>query len=216
MNPPKSHGTHFRSRDADLYWALALGLESLLRKHCPEIYKRLSQAFPQLEKQYHERLHRQGKKSARQYLIARLSNLPLADRRKGKSLTNDRLLCTRYDQLRKRLKEIFKKHSGNLSMRNSQAAPIVSQVLGSTHAAKELSPEKRLAEFCYATLGTNSVGLSRARKRLRDDSATRLEATVNSLEQIVSSGTNPDFSSEQLDNARRALKILSDLRSFHK
>ena len=206
--------TRKKPRDADLIRVLgaySAGLRSILERHLPRsATKRLRISFDGLLEEAKVRMICDGEAAGIDWLVAQLRSLRLADRRKGKSLDDDKVLVDRYVQLKRAVVPIFQRHPRNSLARMQQAAPLVSKILQQHVVPQTLSPTRAVGQFCLEALNTNHLRLSLARRRLSGRAAQHGRRAVRLLKALASSTKDPKLKAR----ARRALvparKVLSE------
>ena len=181
------------------------GLLSIVQSHMPKPFaKRLRTWIDGLLQEFELRGSRDGDTSAQQWLVAQLRNPCLPDLRKGKSLDEDKVLVGRFNKLKEAMAPIFARHRKDAFARRREAAPIVSKILKRTVTPEDLLPTRAVSQFCYDVLGTSSVRLSRASRRLSVEAARSIQRATVFLEAAASDKKNPKVASK----AKHALTIL--------
>ena len=182
------------------------GLFSIVQSYMPRSFAQRHRAWvDRLCQDFELRETRDGKTAAQQWLVNQLRNPSLPDFRTGKSLVDDKVLVSLYEKLKDAMRPIFAQHCYDAEARRREAAaPIVSKILQRTVTPQELPSTQQVAQFCHEVLGTSSVNVSRARRRLSGEAARLFQRATELLEAAASDRKNPKDAAK----AKQVLTIL--------
>lgn len=161
--------------------ALFDGLLSVINKLGPHYARRVNVWLRSTTKEFEYRHARDGVDAATTWLNEELRIPRLPDLRTGKNLDNDIRHVNQHYTLRVALKPIFQA-AGSISDRNLRAAPVLAKVLGGRVDAETLPKHRHLAQFLHSMIGTNTVSLSQARRRVARYSRGLISEAVAWLE----------------------------------
>jgi hypothetical protein len=203
MPAPETNGSPSGALAPAALQALFDGLLSVIGKLNPRYASRVNVWLKNAGEEFEYRRARDGVDVATIWLIEELRAARLPDLRATKNLKQDIRHVNQHYTLRVALKPIFQA-ARSISDQNLRAAPVLAKVLDRRVDAETLPKHRHLAQFLHSLIGTNTVSLSQARRRVARYNRGLFSEAVAWLELATKNTADPSASAR----AKSALEFL--------
>ncbi|MGE3152148.1 MAG: hypothetical protein AB7G48_10770 [Nitrospiraceae bacterium] len=197
-----------KSEQLQFFQTLTEGLETLLKQHDPDTYKRYRVWVEEFLREYAARRGRDGQTAALKWALQQARNPRLPDMRARRADARDQAMLAEQKHLKETLPGIWRnaRRIRNQIARTRELADALTKLLGRRIAAADLQGLSTPVQVRRAFLGASDKRLYRARKRTHRIALEHLRHAVMAL-QAASVDTEDRGAANK---AKRALQHLKD------